>query len=210
MKNNNCVKGCYLPKRTDSSNYILLIFICISMRKIILFLTLIASFSCNKEKDNLVLTQEQQIQELSDLANYFKNQGNKVTLYNQVDLYKQNLGLINKKLNLDLKFDENDIKLIEQFSERKTSKNIKLSAFYQNQENEVIDKLKESPNYELYLEAMKIIEDVEGRQLSWGCGIALASNFVASLSLVGCATGVGCPLAIAGKALALAGVAASC
>lgn len=181
------------------------------------FIVLGMLVSCNKENDTLSenvdnnLTEKQVIDELNLLVHHFKNESQKVTPSNQIDLYKQHLDLINKKLNLNLKYDENDVKLIQYFSEKEESKSMKVAALYSNQEqNTIIEQLKESPNYVLYLDAMQIIESIEPMRISWGCRLSLAGNFVATLSLGGCVTGFGYPLAIAGKAIAMASIAASC
>jgi len=134
--------------------------------------------------------------------------------------YRRNLDVINKHTGLALDYDEEEIKLVVKdlngdFVER---------GFYTTYEqNKIyIDKIKAEGNYKLFVEVCSILNDVNGwsdesididddiQSLSWGCGWALAGNFVATLSLTACATGVGCPLAIAGKVIAMAGVASSC
>lgn len=72
-----------------------------------------------------------------------------------------------------------------------------------NETNEVLKKLYNNPD--VYTQSTTARSGI-----SCGCALSLAGNFVATLGLSACATGVGCPLAIAGKVLAMASVADSC
>lgn len=77
--------------------------------------------------------------------------------------------------------------------------------------------MKANGTYEVYLEVQKILEEVYADEnyygakgFSWGCGFALAGNFLATISLGSCVTLAACPVAVASKALAMAGIATSC
>jgi hypothetical protein len=129
--------------------------------------------------------------------------------------YKKNLEIINSNTSLELNFNVDEINAISS-----TLNNDFLEFGYYLSDDEIeekILKIKEDGNYELFLEVQDILNEVyfnkdgfQQKAISWGCGLALASNFVATVGLTACVTGVGCPLAVAGKVLAVAGVAASC
>lgn len=182
------------------------------------FLTLVVFgtvllFSCYKEgkeyikevgKTNTSSYGSMNIRDFEKSALLIKNSSEKFSFENRMEnisyFYKNNLDLLNKNLSLNLKFSADDLYLLE-------NKNI----FTVTYQEEIINRLKLEGKYGVYIEALEILEDLKkNHSIDWGCGLALASNFVASLSLTACVTGVGCPVAIAGKALAMAGVAASC
>ncbi|MFV0391759.1 MAG: hypothetical protein ACK5KP_07750 [Paludibacteraceae bacterium] len=126
--------------------------------------------------------------------------------------YAENLNIINSKtgLNLDYKIIEIDAlesNLIDGLNE----------VYISDEQNlKDIEKIKVDGNYGLYLEVLDILNEVYSNEPmhtnspqfrigGWsiaGCGIAVASNFVATIGLGACLSGVGCPLAIAGKILA--------
>lgn len=134
------------------------------------------------------------------------------------DAYRSNLKIVNQSTGLNLQFDEQELRALEaNLTGNSLENGFALSnAAYQNN----INNIRQNGSLAVYLEAQEILAEVYGIEvdnpayttygIGWGCGIALASNFVATLGLGACVTGVGCPLAIAGKALALAGVATSC
>lgn len=89
-----------------------------------------------------------------------------------------------------------------------------------------VDKIKEfketlyiTDNKRNYDESVNILSEIfsknnsinnQSSRMSWGCGLAIASNFGSTLGLTACITGVGCPLAIAMKVLALVALAEAC
>lgn len=137
--------------------------------------------------------------------------------------YVENLNLINSKTGLNLNYKTTEI---DAFNNNLIGG---LNEVYISDEQTLrdIEKIKADGNYELLLEVQKILNEVysnastntnnaysntpQFRGKGWsyaGCGLAVASNFVATLGLAACATGVGCPLAIAGKVLAYGGLVA--
>lgn len=178
----------------------------------ILFMLLIASLSfikCDNNEEvgynnNLALSKKEQIKILKESLIHFKNTAKKKS---KEDSYIENLKYLNNRLNTNLNFSEKEIELIQNIK-----KDNSILSFENHQKN--IEKIKKDGNYEIYLEAEKIIKEVYGNKgkniqarLSWSCGLAITGNFIATLSLGACVTGVGCPLAIAGKAVALASLA---
>lgn len=135
--------------------------------------------------------------------------------------YKENLALINKETGLNLKYDEGEFKaMILSLESDYINNGFTISDLtYQNN----LYKIEQNGSIELYQNTNDILNKiyynsntnnygdiVTNRKITRGCAIALAGNFVATLGLSGCVTGVGCPVAIAGKVLAMASVADSC
>ena len=178
----------------------------------ILFMLLIASLSfieCDNNEEitdnnNLVLSKKEQIKILKESLIHFKKRAKKVS---KEDSYIENLKYLNDRLNTNLNFSEKEIKLIQNIK-----KDNSILSFENQKKN--IEKIKKDGNYEIYLEAEKIIKEVYGNEnkniqarLSWSCAFAIAGNIGATIGLTACITGVGCPLAIAMKVVALGSLA---
>lgn len=175
---------------------------------VVVLTALVSVVSCNKgEKSNDILEKKNVEEEIFKISEYFFEESKKnKTFYsmneNEIrEKYKKNLDYISKKLGIKLNFEEKEFQVL--FAKR-VGKKFELSYLYssKNQDENTFLKSKE-----IFDEAEKILK---GRRMTWGCGIALAGNFAASLSLISCVTGAFCPLAVASKALAMAGVVASC
>lgn len=144
------------------------------------------------------------------------------TLEQIKQVYIENLNIINVETGLNLTYDEREFNAMMSMVDQSSINNgFLIPNETVNQNLELIDQnggqtiFNESQGilstiYGVNTDSFNAVAKVNRARISWGCGIALASNFVATLGLGACVTGVGCPIAIAGKALALAGVATSC
>lgn len=145
---------------------------------------------------------------------YFRDKHENDETYKELSLeekYMTNLEQINLNLGLGLNYDTDEFHaVLSNLNDNFLENGFLLTEQeYQSQLNIII----ENGHYELFLEVQDILNqvyEVDNQRMSWGCGFALAGNFVATLGLTACVTGVACPLAIAAKALSLAGVATSC
>lgn len=131
--------------------------------------------------------------------------------------YRSNLDLINKETGLNLIYNDNEFQAMLASLEGNYINN----GFTISNEkyNENLIKIRKSNSEQMYNETNDILKKVyninqlnskTGKSITRGCALALAGNFVATIGLGACATGVGCPIAIAGKVLAMASVADSC
>lgn len=184
----------------------------------VLFLSL-TFFACSENDTQSEVNQSKVIAgfiEAKSKMNQVSNKSSLVDIEQIKNKYRSNLEIINNETGLNLKYDEQEFNsMLSSLDESSVNNGFLISNenFYQN-----LEKMNQNGSYETFNESQEILNTVYDvnnsmyltRGFSWGCGIALASNFVATLGLSACATGVGCPLAIAGKALALAGVVASC
>lgn len=185
----------------------------------VLFLSL-TFFACNEDDTKNEINQSEVIAgliEAKSKMNQVTDKSNLTDIEQIKNKYRSNLEIINNKTGLNLTYDEQEFNsMLSTLDESSLSNGFLISNdnFYQN-----LEEMNQNGSYDIFNESQEILNTVydinngtylKKRGLSWGCGIALASNFVATLGLSACATGVGCPLAIAGKALALAGVATSC
>ena len=150
-----------------------------------------------------VLTKEQVIDKLKKVKHFLEEENKKNSLKELDDdtikkIYNSNLQIINKELGLNLKYEEDDVLLLLNVKNGVPSKNV-LSFSRSYDSIEAMDMLKE-----IYEENKAV------SRISFGCGLSLVGNFVSTLGLSACATGVGCPVAIAAKAISLACVAEAC
>lgn len=125
------------------------------------------------------------------------------------EIYRSNLEYMNKEMGLNLEYNETDVSLLFDLKNN-TYKDVKKSIALSVNDDYIksIELINEVYSPPFYASTNKSISKPPSN-FDWRCGVALAGNFVATLGLIGCVTGVGCPLAIASKAIALAGV-ASC
>lgn len=181
--------------------------------------------SCQKDSlintaDEINLNEEKIIDGLKRSVSYFKKEQNEnLSAKISIDLeekYKANLEYMNNETGLNISFNSDEFQSILKSLNEDFVENGYLLSYEEYEKN--VNIIKESGNYGMFLEAQDIlslvssnnISNSNSKEFSWGCGLALAGNFGATIGLSACMTGAGCPFAIAMKAIAMASLASSC
>ncbi|MBT0574307.1 hypothetical protein OKE68_11565 [Riemerella anatipestifer] len=145
-----------------------------------------------------------------------KNSTN-ISLKDIENKYRENLEIINNETGLDLKYNEEEFKIMLSSLKGDFLKDGFVISGETYDKN--LSEIRKNGSEELFYETNQILRKVYsnnsefveyGRGITRGCALALAGNFLSTLGLSACATGVGCPVAIAAKVVAMASVADAC
>ncbi|QBQ41457.1 hypothetical protein E2P86_09935 [Sphingobacterium psychroaquaticum] len=197
------------------------------MKKLLfVFFSLFLLFSCSSEDDNLKVQPEQELNETEVIAilssSMHELKSRKFLLYesnDKIDIkeqYKLNLEYLKSRTGVDLEYNDDEFDNMLSIFQGDLTSDFKIN---EEKVKKYKDELYKSGKKEVYDKSLKILNIVYANdpsnsiispRISWGCGLAIASNVGATLGLTACVTGVGCPLAVAMKALALVAVVEAC